>query len=176
MEDVVRLTQIIDQKQPKSGTTDGVCWVGSGNTMYHVQSLTDKIYGAYSPLIPKQSVNTIWQRHVPLRAQLTIWLAHLEKLKTGDILMGKGIMNPQYALCPFCNSEIESNSHVLFTCRFAWGTWMELLNWWGILGVLHKNCGNFCEEWGSPIKEHNGKKTLESYSSLHDMVTKVYKK
>ena len=29
---------------------------------------------------------------------------------------------------------------------------MEVLNWWGILGVLHKNCGNFCAEWNGLIK------------------------
>ena len=24
---------------------------------------------------------------------------------------------------------------------------MDLLNWWGILGVLHTKCQNFCAEW-----------------------------
>ena len=79
-------------------------------------------------------------------------MAHLEKLKTGDFLLEKGIIEPQQAICPFCNLEIETNSHMLFTCSFSWGIWMEILNWWGILGVLHKNCGKFCNEWSGLMK------------------------
>ena len=86
---------------------------------------------------------------------MTIWLAHLEKLKTGDSLMDKGIITPQQALCPFCSLEVETNSHVLFTCTFSWGIWMDLLNEWGILGVLHMNCENFYNEWSGLSIDRN---------------------
>ena len=84
---------------------------------------------------------------------MTVWLAQLEKLKTGDILLEKGIIDPQQALCPCCSLDLESNSHVLFTCAFSWGIWMDLLKWWGIKGVLNKNCRNFCVEWNGLIKD-----------------------
>ena len=29
---------------------------------------------------------------------------------------------------------------------------MEVLCWWGISGVLHKDCGNFCVEWNGIMK------------------------
>ena len=89
---------------------------------------------------------------------MTIWLAHLEKLKIGDSLMDKGIITPQQALCPFCSLEVETISHVLFTCTFSWGIWMDLLNEWGILGVLHKNCENFCDEWSGLSNDRNRRK------------------
>ena len=68
------------------------------------------------------------------------------------MLLEKGIIDPQQALCPFCNLEIETNSHMLFTCSFSWSIWMEVLDWWGILGVLHKNCGDFCVQRNSLMK------------------------
>ena len=127
-EDIARLRQIIEQKQPGTASTDGVIWRGSGSSSFHVKSISDKIYESFSPIIPRQAVISIWQSHIPPRAQLTVWLAHLEKLKTCDILLEKSIITPQQALCPFCNLQIETNSHVLFTCTFSWGIWMEVLN------------------------------------------------
>ena len=118
-EDIVRLTHIIGKIQPIVSSTDGVLWRGSGNTSFHVKSILNKIYESSSPLIPRQSAISIWKSHSPPRAQMTIWLAHLEKLKTGDILMDKGIITPQQALCPFYSLEVETNSHVLFTCTFS---------------------------------------------------------
>ena len=35
---------------------------------------------------------------------------------------------------------------------------MELLKWWGIQGVLHINCENFCAAWDGLSKMRNGKK------------------
>ena len=127
--DVISLTQIIEQIKLDNNSTDGVLWIKSGNSSFQVKSISDMIYESSTPLIPKQSVKSIWQSHTPPRAQLTIWLAHLKRLKTGDILMEKGIIDPQQALCPFCRLEVESNSHVLFTCTFSWGIWMDLLDW-----------------------------------------------
>ena len=61
--------------------------------------------------------------------------------------MEKGIIGPQNALCPFCNSELESNSHILFTCSFAWNTWMEILRWWNLSGPLHSTFSSFSSQW-----------------------------
>ena len=66
--------------------------------------------------------------------------------------MEKGIINPQDAACPYCRLEIESNSHILFTCRFAWSTWMEILKWWGLSAILHNRCQNFSVQWFGLVK------------------------
>ena len=100
LEDIARLAQIIQHKQP-TNDSDALIWRGSGNSSFHVKSISDKIYKSSSPLIPKQSVASIWQSHTPPRAQLTVWLAHLEKLKTSDILWEKGISNPSRHFAPF---------------------------------------------------------------------------
>ena len=67
-EDVARLTQILEMNPPKHETTDGVLWMGAGNTSFLVKSINDNIYESSSPLIPIQSVKSIWQNHIPPRA------------------------------------------------------------------------------------------------------------
>ena len=42
------------------------------------------------------------------RARLTLWMANLEKLKIGDFLVEKGIINLPEAMCPFLWLGIEN--------------------------------------------------------------------
>lgn len=63
------------------------------------------------------------------------------------MLVAKGLIDPLHALCPFCNEEVETNSHVLFTCTFSWKLWMMVLHWWKISGVLPDRCSPFVEAW-----------------------------
>ena len=98
---------------------DGVYWNYSGNLCYPVKSIAEKLNEAYDPTLPKQIIDIVWQKFIPPRAQLSVWLANHEKLKTSDFLVEKGIINSQQAICPFCSLEVESNSHILFTCSFS---------------------------------------------------------
>lgn len=74
------------------------------------------------------------------------------------MLVEKGIVDAQNTLCPFCFLIVESNSHLLFTCSFSWGVWMEILNWWKIQGVFHNCCDRFIVEWGGLLKIKKRKK------------------
>ena len=118
-EEVSRLKYIIEQKEPIREREDGVYWKHSGKSYYPTKCIMAKINESYTPPLSKPIVNIIWQNSIAPRAKLSVWVANLEKLKTGDFLLGKGIINPQEATCPFCNLEMESNSHILFSCRFA---------------------------------------------------------
>lgn len=89
---------------------------------------------------------------------MTLWFALMGKLKTGDFLVEKGILVAQHALYPFCNLEVESNSHILFTCKLPWGIWMRLLVWWGIKRVLHHDCVCFVDQWNNLLVARKGKK------------------
>ena len=111
---------MIVQKGPSRERVDGVYWMQSGNLCYPTKCITAKINESYTPSLSRPIVNIVWQKFFPPRAKLFVWLANLEKLKTGDFLVEKGIINPQEAACPFCSLQIESNSHILFTSKFAW--------------------------------------------------------
>ena len=66
--------------------------------------------------------------------------------------MEKGIIDPREAAFPFCSREIESNSHILFSCRFAWSTWTNILQWWGLSTTLHNRCKDFSIQWLGLVK------------------------
>ena len=74
---------------------DGVYWKHSDNGDYPIKSIVDKMNNSYAPILPKPIINIVWQKFLPLRAQLTVWLANLGKLKTGDHLANLGIIEPQ---------------------------------------------------------------------------------
>lgn len=151
-EEVARLNTTIGQRIPVRDVVDHVYWRGSNCGVYPIKSIVDKVYNSTEPILNRPIIRSIWQKCAPPRAQLTIWLATLEKLKTGDILVEKGIIDSQQALCPFCSLEMESNSHILFTCHFSWSTWMKMLEWWGITGVFHNRCAPFLTQWGGLLK------------------------
>ena len=87
------------------------------------------------------------EKIAPPKAQLTVWLACLGKLKTGKILYNRGIFDQVQALCPLCGVELETNNHLLFTCHFSWNTWIGILESWEIKGVMQYNCCYFITAW-----------------------------
>ena len=137
---------------------DGVQWKQSGNVCFPIKDIVAKINESYTPTLPKPVVNIVWKLFIPPRAKLSVWLANLERFKTGDLPVDKGIIDSQEVACPFCNIDMESNSHILFTCRFAWSTWMKILEWWGISTALHNRCSNFTIEWLGLVKSRNCQK------------------
>ena len=151
-EEVRRLKSFIEQKGPILERKDGVCWKNTGLLCYPTKCTTKKINKFYTPSLSRSIVNIVWQKFIPPRANMSVWLANQEKLKTGDFLVEKGIINPQQAMCPFCCLELESNSHILFTCSFAWNSWMEILQWWGLSATLHNRCKKFSIQWFGLLK------------------------
>ena len=104
-DEALRLKHLIEQKMPNTELTDGVYWKQSGSLCFPVKSIAAKMYDSYAPILSKSIVNIVWQKFVPPRAQLSIWFANLEKLKTGDFLEEKGIINSQQAICPFQGNQ-----------------------------------------------------------------------
>ena len=73
---------------------NGVYWKHSDNVGYPVKSIVEKMNESYAPILPKPIINLVWQKALPPRAQLSVWLANLERLKTGDYLVRMGIIEP----------------------------------------------------------------------------------
>ncbi|XP_057532930.1 uncharacterized protein LOC130810822 [Amaranthus tricolor] len=146
-EEVRVLHQIIAQNGPKRYREDGLLWKNAEVAAYPTKYIKDKFNESLGSSLPKNILSIVWQKFIPPRAKLTLWLANKEKLKTADYLVEKGIIAPQNAWCPFCRSELESNSHILFTCRFAWRSWMEILKWWGLSASLHSKFPDFSTQW-----------------------------
>ncbi|XP_057545956.1 uncharacterized protein LOC130824951 [Amaranthus tricolor] len=146
-DDVHSLHLVIEQNGPKNNSENGVMWKRTHVASYPTKCIQESYNNSLGASIPKSLVSIVWQRFIPPRARLSVWLAYKEKLKTGDLLLEKGIIGPQNACCPFSNTELESNSHILFTCRFVWSTWMEILRWWNLSGPLHSTFSSFSIQW-----------------------------
>ena len=160
-DNVRSLLAVVEQNGPKHGEGSGVTWKRALVASYPTKDIHECLNTSMGTHIPKQILSLVWQWFIPPRARLTVWLAYKERLKTGDLLVEKGIITSQNALCPFCNSVLESNSHILFNCRFAWCTWMEILRWWNISGPLHSTFSNFCIQWLGLVR---GKKRKNVWS------------
>ena len=119
-DEVTNLKIHIEQQRPNREMEDSVIWKQSGSMGYPVKSIVTKMNESYAPTLPKPVIDIVWQKYIPPRAQVHVWLANLEKLKIGDFLVERGIIDYQQALCPFCNLEVESNTHILLTCRLSW--------------------------------------------------------
>ena len=151
-EEVLRLKNLIEQNNPVRGREDSVVWKHSCSMTYPIKNIGAKMLEDKVPILSRNVINLVWQKFIPPRAQLSVWLASLEKLKTGNFLLEKGIIDSQRATCPFCNTDTESNSHIILTCNFSWRSWMEILKWWGISAVLQNRCKSFGIEWLGLVK------------------------
>lgn len=77
---------LIDQIVPQNDKSDGVCWHGSDYSKFPIKRFLDKLHDSIAPVLPKSISNLIWKIKAAPRAHLVIWLANLEKLKTGYFL------------------------------------------------------------------------------------------
>ena len=102
---VATLKQQIEQIRPNREMSDGVCWIDSENVEYPVKNIAEKMSESYASVIPKPVISLVWQKFLPPRAQLLIWMANLGKLKTGDYLAKWGIIEAPHAVRPFCYIE-----------------------------------------------------------------------
>lgn len=153
-----RLLIRVSQVYPQQGKRDEVGWRGGTCSTFPLKEIGNTLYASYDPILPKDISDLIWRIKVPPRVHLVLWLANLEKLKTGDALIDRGLIDPRQGMCPFCDNSVESNSHVLFSCSYSWGIWMEILRWWGVFGALHNRCVPFSIAWRSLVpRRHRGK-------------------
>ena len=155
IDQVDRLKSSIQLIMPDRDTEDCVIWKPSGSMLYPTKYIGAKMIQDRQPILSNATIKLVWHKFIPPRAQLTVWFASPERLKTADFLVEKGIIAPQRGTCPFCNTEVESNPHILFSCDFAWRTWMEIVKWWGISAVFQNRCSMFGIEWMGLLKGKN---------------------
>lgn len=147
VEDVGKLEDILVMQSLRQGCGDRISWQFTDLPSFPMKSIMERLYDGVVPLLSKSVVSRVWCKFYPPRVQLTLWLACLGRLKTRDRLVALGVLDAQQAVCPFCQSDSESNSHVLFSCGFSWRVWMIILREWGIQGVFSSRCDSLIVEW-----------------------------
>ena len=94
-EELQDLKNLIEQKMPQMEVVDGVKWNWSGECYFPIKNIFEKSFASSISILSRSVINSIWKNSVPPTAQLILWMANLEKLKTGNFLAGKGIIDAQ---------------------------------------------------------------------------------
>nr|GEW84404.1 RNA-directed DNA polymerase, eukaryota, reverse transcriptase zinc-binding domain protein [Tanacetum cinerariifolium] len=72
---------------------------------------------------------TRWNHSIPIKVNVFMWRAMLNKLPTRVNLDRKGI-EIDSLLCPICHEDVETVNHIFFTCDLAKVLWALLAKWW----------------------------------------------
>ncbi|KAL4587902.1 hypothetical protein LXL04_000778 [Taraxacum kok-saghyz] len=70
----------------------------------------------------------IWQKEVPKKVNILMWRIINKRIPVREELSKMGIDIPS-TLCPFCENEVESISHLLFECNWSGWLWTRMGLW-----------------------------------------------
>ena len=75
--------------------------------------------------------STRWNALVPIKVNIFTWRLTLNKIPTRDNFDKRGI-DIHSLICPVCDMEIETVSHLFFSCQMAQDIWKNIGRWWGL--------------------------------------------
>jgi len=116
------LHNLLQQHPPNRSGSDTLVWDQCNN--FSVRNLYAK---AVTQVERGGSVDrlvcSVWQKLVPPKVELMVWLALLGKLNTKDRLVRKRMLPMKLNQCTFCHNHSENIDHVLMSCTVAWTIW-----------------------------------------------------
>ncbi|GJT71754.1 RNA-directed DNA polymerase, eukaryota, reverse transcriptase zinc-binding domain protein [Tanacetum coccineum] len=108
--------------------------------------------------LPVVSSKTRWIHAVPIKVNIHAWKVRLDSLPTRLNISKRG-MDIESILCPICDKEVESSSHIFFTCHIAREIFRKILCWWDI-NVTEVSSYEEWLEWLLNIRLHSKHKKL----------------
>ncbi|GJW61903.1 RNA-directed DNA polymerase, eukaryota, reverse transcriptase zinc-binding domain protein [Tanacetum coccineum] len=103
-------------------------WSFSGDGEFSVSSvrslIDDKILEVVGP-------KTRWIKYVPIKDTILAWRIKLAYLPTRLNLSRRGI-DLESIFCTFCNSAVESSSHIFFACSMVKDLYKNIARWWDV--------------------------------------------
>ncbi|XP_057803747.1 uncharacterized protein LOC131019081 [Salvia miltiorrhiza] len=135
------LQVFLDDYSVKVGEADGWKWKLTSNGIFNVNSAykaichhscsnTQQIY------IPECS--SIWKSAAPYKAKVTAWRILMGRMPTCDNLIRRQIEIPApEAVCVFCQNQVETCNHLLFSCNKSAEIWYDVIFWLGKKSVFH---------------------------------------
>ncbi|GJS58690.1 RNA-directed DNA polymerase, eukaryota [Tanacetum coccineum] len=82
-------------------------------------------------LLPSSNMATRWVKCVPVKVNVFVWRARLERLPTRDNLAKRGVPIVSN-LCPVCGSFPEDAHHLFFGCDLAKNIFLKICRWWNL--------------------------------------------
>ncbi|GJR39300.1 RNA-directed DNA polymerase, eukaryota [Tanacetum coccineum] len=90
-----------------------------------VHSILDNIF------LPSVDVPTRWVKYIPIKINIFVWRARLDRLPTRSNLVRRGVVLDSDH-CSICGSVSEDILHVLFRCDMAALIFRKICRWWDL--------------------------------------------
>ncbi|GJZ77827.1 RNA-directed DNA polymerase, eukaryota [Tanacetum coccineum] len=81
--------------------------------------------------LPEVAVKTRWIKAIPIKVNVHAWKVSLDCLPTKLNISRRG-MDIDSIICPMCDNEVESTSHLFFTCHIAREIFRKISRWWDV--------------------------------------------
>lgn len=136
---------------------DQLIWAPHKSGKYSFKSFYSETSKLPSPLSLVVS-RKIWSGFVPPRIEIFTWIACHGKLNTKNKLSRLNIIPSHDDVCIFCNSNPETNTHLLLHCQWAWWLWTWWCKLWTITWVCPASVAEALDQWSLPFKADLAKK------------------
>ena len=122
-EEYRKLIQLLQEvRVDKEGVEDSIRWVAEKSGLFSVRSMYDRM--VVDSRTKFEFSKLIWENSAPPRVQFFGWLVVNGRVKTGELLIKRGILlNIDDGLCCFCKSNLEDIDHMFLHCDRVWWVW-----------------------------------------------------
>jgi len=80
--------------------------------------------------------------------EISFWMVILNKINTRGVLVRRGILGINDAMCPLCMSTfVELVDHLTIHCHYRWSIWLKLIEWWGLSWCCPGNLSDLFKQW-----------------------------
>ena len=136
------------------GLDDEILWRFDAFGNFSVKSFSLYVFRSAAPLLPIfDHAKVVWKGLAPLRVELFVWFIILERLNTKDHLRRFNCISEEDSKYILCLGELETVSHLFFSCSVAWRSWFSCLQWWNIsFYYLGRPMDFFSALVGAPFK------------------------
>lgn len=126
------LLEILRGARLVEGKKDSWAWKLDGRGNYTVNSSYVFLQEQFL-LEPDPVFQWIWATPVPSNIKAFAWRAVLGRLQTRDNLLKRQVISDaEEARCALCRLEVESGSHLLFSCSETLPIWYDCCAWMGV--------------------------------------------
>ncbi|PWA75160.1 RNA-directed DNA polymerase, eukaryota, Reverse transcriptase zinc-binding domain protein [Artemisia annua] len=138
-----------------SGNKDVWMWGPNGDQTFSVAAVKDSMRKAVNAQVTQRMK---WVSWVPLKVNILLWRIEMDRVATRLALV-KRIQIPD-TLCPMCNVDAESTSHLFVTCGFSYGVWSIIWAWCKLHPVNFNSIDELLEWLGSLQMSTWGKRII----------------
>ncbi|GMI85885.1 hypothetical protein like AT4G29090 [Hibiscus trionum] len=109
---------------------DCLVWTGSADGSFSVKN-------GFKTVMVQDSNNSFWRKYVwqklaPPKVEAFVWQSAWGRIPVRSELRKRGLTSLSDIRCPLCQEDVETVSHLLFTCKISWALWMKFARFWNV--------------------------------------------